>query len=160
MPNLIVELNHTFETGQLYSHDKKTSRIIAHNGKKLAGIFSKFTKDLLGIELVLLNEGRQISFVFDISSGKKGCTLNATLLEDLSGIKVTVTGKFVIKLRAGVAPTIRHYGEKMDLRIKALTYNGGYWNGYNADAKGLNYEEGITSLSRRLMPKVDAPIIR
>lgn len=160
MPNLIVVLNHTFETGFLYHHDKKTSKIMTIKGKKLATTFSTFTKELLGIELILLNEGREVTFSFDISSGKKDCKIDASVLEDNSGLKVTATGKYVIKLRPGVAPTIKHYGEKMDLRIKSLTYKGGYWNGYSADAKGLNYDEGITASSRRFMQKVDNPIIK
>jgi hypothetical protein len=63
-------------------------------------------------------------------------------------------------LRDGVAPSLREYGDNLDLRIRAITSNGGEWSGF------ISYVAGIPEPTARLhtyvdvMPKIKGMVSR
>ena len=132
MPKLSVTLSVSFTTGSLFSHNGKTFKTDEIKAKKLLKVFSEADPEKFGFELVTSNEGSQISFGFDRSNGKKGSMLALNPKADSTGLEVRIEGQFDLKLRAGVAPLLQKYGDKLDLRLRAATYNGGEWNGFSS----------------------------
>jgi hypothetical protein len=62
MAKLVVHFSNKIMTGPLYSQNEKSYE---NHGSKLLRIFSKTDPETLGVEVVMVNDGREIVFVFD-----------------------------------------------------------------------------------------------
>ena len=157
MAKLLVHFSHKIVTGALYSQNEKSYE---NHGPKLLSIFSKTNPETLGIEVVMVNEDHEIVFVFDSKCEKKDCSLKVLALPDGSGLEAEISGTYEVKLRVGVPPILREYGDNLDLRIRAITSNGGEWSGF------ISYISGISEPTARLktylntMPKIKGVVSR
>lgn len=146
MSNLIVNFSNKIKTGSLYSKNEKDYE---NYGSKLLSIFLKTSPETFGIEVVMVNDDHEITFVFDKGCAKKESTLKVLPLPDGSGLEAEISGYFEVKLRKGVAPILQKYGENLDLRIRAITSNGGEWSGF------ISYISGISDPTFKLNSYVD-----
>lgn len=64
MNKLIVNFSNKIVTGSLYSQNTKTYE---NHGSKLSDIFSKTHPDTLGVEVVMVNDGREIVFILTLT---------------------------------------------------------------------------------------------
>lgn len=110
--------------------------------------------ETLGIEVVMVNEGREIVFVFDSACGQKGSSLNVLVMPDGSGLEAHISGAYEVKLRKGVAPILQGYGDKLDLRIRAITSNGGEWSGFISYISGISEPTSQLKSYLKLLPKI------
>lgn len=141
MSKLIVNFSNKLTTGPLYSQNEKDYE---NSGDKLLSIFSKVNPETLGVEVVMVNEGHEIVFVFDVKCGQRGSSLHVSALSDGSGLEAQIAGSYEVNLRKGVAPVLQEYGDTLDLRIRAVTSNGGEWNGF------ISYISGISTPTSQL----------
>ena len=89
MNKLIVNFSNRIVTGSLYSQTAKTYE---NNGSKLLDIFSKTNSDTLGVEVVMVNDGREIVFIFNQNCGRKDSLLNVLAKPDGSGLEAEISG--------------------------------------------------------------------
>ena len=68
--------------------------------------------------------------------------------------KINEDGTYEVKLRKGVAPVLQRYGNTLDLRIRAITSNGGEWNGFISYISGISDPTLQIKTYLKLMPKV------
>jgi hypothetical protein len=151
MNKLIVNFSNKLVTGPLYSQNEMDYE---NRGVKLLDIFSRANPETLGIEVVMVNEGHEIVFVFNRDCGKKGSSLNVVTMTDGSGLEAQIYGTYEVKLRKGVAPVLQRYGNTLDLRIRAITSNGGEWNGFISYISGISDPTLQIKTYLKLMPKV------
>jgi len=151
MNKLIVHFSNRIVTGSLYSQNEKTYE---NQGAKLLDIFSKTNSDTLGVEVVMVNDGREIVFVFNIKSKRKESVLNVLAKPDGSGLEAEISGAYEVTLRKGVAPILQEYGDNLDLRIRAITSNDGEWNGFISYVAGISDPTSALKSYLNLMPKV------
>jgi hypothetical protein len=57
-------------------------------------------------------------------------------------------------LRKGVAPVLQKYGDELDLRIRAITSNGGEWSGFISYISGITHPTAMLASYLNLMPKI------
>ena len=151
MSKLTVNFLNSISTGLLYSQNEKSYE---NRGAELLRIFSNTKPDTLGVEVVMVNEDHEIVFVFDVGCGKKGSSLNVLVVSDGSGLKADITGAYEVKLRKGVAPVLQKYGDELDLRIRAITSNGGEWSGFISYISGITHPTAMLATYLNLMPKI------
>jgi len=151
MSKLIVNFSNKISTGSIYSQNEKDYE---NSGAQLLRIFSKTMPETLGIEVVMVNEGREIVFVFDSACGQKGSSLNVSAMPDGSGLEAHISGVYEVKLRKGVAPILQGYGDKLDLRIRAITSNGGEWSGFISYISGISEPTSQLKSYLKLLPKI------
>ena len=151
MNKLIVNFSNRIVTGSLYSQNAKTYE---NHGAKLLDIFSKTPSDTLGVEVVMVNEGREIVFVFNQKNGKKDSFMNVLAKPDGSGLRAELSGAYEVTLRKGVAPILQEYGDNLDLRIRAITCNDGEWSGFISYVSGISSPTSPLKSYLNLMPKV------
>jgi hypothetical protein len=151
MSKLIVKFANQIYTGSLYSQNEKDYE---NGGAKLLNIFSNTPPETFGIEVVMVNEGREIVFVFDSTCGQKDSSLNVSAIADGSGLEAQIFGFFEVKLRKGVAPILQGYGDKLDLRIRAITSNGGEWSGFIAYIVGIPKPTAQLKSYLNLLPRI------
>lgn len=151
MSNLIVNFSNKIITGSLYSQNEKDYE---NNGSKLLSIFSKTSSETFGVEVVMVNDDHEITFVFDKGYAKKESMLKVLAIPDGSGLVAEISGEFEVKLRKGVAPILQKYGDNLDLRIRAITSNGGEWSGFISYISGISYPTSQLSSYLDLMPKI------
>jgi hypothetical protein len=151
MSNLTVNFLNSISTGLLYSQNEKSYE---NRGAELLRIFSNTKPETLGVEVVMVNEDHEIVFIFDVGCGKKGSSLNVLAVSDGSGLKADITGAYEVKLRKGVAPVLKKYGDELDLRIRAITSNGGEWSGFISYTSGITHPTAMLASYLNLMPKI------
>jgi hypothetical protein len=151
MPNLIVNFSNKINTGFLYSQNQKNR---VSSGSKLLSIFSATSPETFGVEVVMVNDDHEITFVFDKSFSKKESALRVSALPDGSGLAAEISGEFEVRLRKGVAPILQKYGDKLDLRIRAITSNGGEWSGFISYVSGISDPTSQLNSYLDLMPKI------
>ena len=151
MSKLTVNFLNSVSTGLLYSQNEKSYE---NRGAELLYIFSNTKPEALGVEVVMVNEDHEIVFVFDVGCGKKGSSLNVLAVSDGSGLKADITGAYEVKLRKGVAPVLQKYGDELDLRIRAITSNGGEWSGFISYISGISHPTAKLASYLNLMPKI------
>ena len=151
MSKLTVNFLNSISTGLLYSQNEKSYE---NRGAELIRIFSNTKPETLGVEVVMVNEDHEIVFVFDVGCGKKGSSLNVLVVSDGSGLKADITGAYEVKLRKGVAPVLQKYGDELDLRIRAITSNGGEWSGFISYISGITHPTAMLATYLNLMPKI------
>jgi hypothetical protein len=151
MNKLIVNFSSKIITGSLYSQNTKTYE---NHGAKLVDIFSKTNPASLGVEVVMVNEGREIVFIFNQKSGKKDSLMNVLAKPDGSGLEAEISGAYEVTLRKGVAPILQEYGDNLDLRIRAITSNDGEWSGFISYVSGISSSTSPLKSYLNLMPKV------
>jgi hypothetical protein len=151
MSKLIVKFSNRIVTGSLYSQNTKSYE---NHGSKLLDIFSKTHPDTLGVEVVMVNEGREIVFIFKQKSGEKDSLLNVLAKPDGSGLEAEISGAYEVTLRKGVAPILQEYGDNLDLRIRAITSNDGEWSGFISYVSGISSPTSPLKSYLNLMPKV------
>ena len=151
MSKLTVNFLNSISTGLLYSQNEKSYE---NRGAELIRIFSNTKPETLGVEVVMVNEDHEIVFVFDVGCGKKGSSLNVLAVSDGSGLKADITGAYEVKLRKGVAPVLQKYGDELDLRIRAITSNGGEWSGFISYISGITHPTAMLATYLNLMPKI------
>jgi hypothetical protein len=151
MNKLIVNFSNRIVTGSLFSQNTK---VYENQGAKLLDIFSKTDSDTLGVEVVMVNEGREIVFIFNQKSGKKDSSLNVLAKPDGSGLIADIFGTYEVTLRKGVAPILQEYGDNLDLRIRAITSNDGEWSGFISYIAGISSPTSPLKSYLNLMPKV------
>ncbi len=152
MSKLIVKFSNRIVTGSLYSQNTKSYE---SHGSKLLDIFSKTHPDTLGVEVVMVNEGREIVFIFKQKSGEKGSLLNVLAKPDGSGLEAEISGAYEVTLRKGVAPILQQYGDNIDLRIRAITSNDGEWSVFISYISGISSPTSPLKSYLNLMPKVE-----
>lgn len=157
MPKLVVYFDNKIITGSLYSQNEKSYK---NQGNNLLGIFSKTNPETLGVEVVMVNKGHEIVFVFDKKCEKKDCSLKVLTLPDGSGLEAEISGTYEVKLRVGVAPILREYGDNLDLRIRAITSNGGEWSGFISYISGVSEPTARLKTYLSIMPKVKGMVSR
>ena len=151
MNKLIVNFSNRIVTGSLYSQTAKTYE---NNGTKLLDIFSKTNSDTLGVEVVMVNEGREIVFIFNQKNVKKDSFMNVLAKPDGSGLEAEISGACEVTLRKGVAPILQEYGDNLDLRIRAITSSDGEWSGFIPYISGISSPTSPLKSYLNLMPKV------
>ncbi len=151
MNKLIVNFSNKIVTGSLYSQNTKTYE---NHGSKLSDIFSKTHPDTLGVEVVMVNDGREIVFIFNQKNGKKDSFMNVLATPDGSGLEAEILGDYEVTLRKGVAPILQEYGDNLDLRIRAITCNDGEWSGFISYVSGISSPTLPLKSYLNLMPKV------
>lgn len=149
MATLEVKVNLSFETGPLIAHNEKTFREEELIGDAASKKFELVDPKMLALYVVALDPeegGAAVGFEFDVKSMKKGGEFVVNLKDDASGLTGLATGSFVLKLRAGVAPMLEGYGDKIDFRLEGISYDGGAYNGFMARLAGQeeeNFEEWL-----------------
>ena len=151
MNKLVVKFSNKIVTGSLYSQNTKTYE---NHGEKLLDIFSKTHSDTLGVEVVMVNEEREIVFIFNQKCRKKDSSINVLAKPDGSGLEAEILGDYEVTLRKGVAPTLQEYGDNLDLRIRAITCNDGEWSGFISYVSGISSPTLPLKSYLNLMPKV------
>lgn len=151
MSKLTVNFLNSISTGLLYSQHEK---FYENRGAELIRIVSNTKPETLGVEVVMVNEDHEIVFIFDVGCGKKGSSLNVLVVSDGSGLKADITGAYEVKLRKGVAPVLQKYGDELDLRIRAITSNGGEWSGFISYISGITHPTAMLASYLNLMPKI------
>jgi hypothetical protein len=151
MSKLTVNFSNSISTGFLYSQNEKSYE---NRGAALLSIFSGAKPETLGVEVVMVNDDHEIVFVFDVGCGKKGSSLIVLAVSDGSGLKADISGAYEVKLRKGVAPVLQKYGDKLDLRIRAITSNGGEWSGFISYISGISHPTSKLASYLNLMPKI------
>lgn len=151
MSKLTVNFSNSISTGFLYSQNEKSYE---NRGAALLSIFSCAKPETLGVEVVMVNDDHEIVFVFDVGCGKKGSSLIVLAVSDGSGLKADISGAYEVKLRKGVAPVLQKYGDKLDLRIRAITSNGGEWSGFISYISGISHPTSKLASYLNLMPKI------
>ena len=151
MSKLTVNFSNSISTGFLYSQNEKSYE---NRGAALLSIFSCAKPETLGVEVVMVNGDHEIVFVFDVGCGKKGSSLIVLAVSDGSGLKADISGAYEVKLRKGVAPVLQKYGDKLDLRIRAITSNGGEWSGFISYISGISHPTSKLASYLNLMPKI------
>ena len=133
MAKLAVKIAVAFTTGPLIVHNHETGREDEFKGNELLALFEKADPQEFGFELVWIEGGDASTyFAFGRASGKKGALIEFAPKSDASGLDARVEGKFEVKLRAGVAPSLLRNGEGPDFRLRAATHKGGEWSGFSA----------------------------
>jgi hypothetical protein len=117
-------------------------------GKPLEKMTSKADLSKLGFDVTLKNE---VYFPFSLSNGKKGASIEVHIKNDFSGLIAEIHGEFEVKLRPGAERGFT--GGKSDLRLKAVTWNGGNWNGFEAFPVGIDGQKDLSTYFKSL-PKV------
>jgi hypothetical protein len=155
MSYLIVNFSNKVITGSVYSQSEKDYE---NKGSNLLDIFSKTRSETFGVEVVMVNDDHEITFVFDKGCAKKESMLKVIAIPDGSGLTAEVSGEFEVKLRKGVAPILQKYGDSLDLRIRAITSNGGEWNGFISYISGISHPTSQLSSYLDLMPKISGSV--
>jgi len=147
----MVNFYNKVNTGSLYSQNEANYE---NCGLKLLSIFQKTNSETLGVEVVMVNEDHEITFVFDKSCGGSESTLKVIAIPDGSGLIAEISGAYEVKLRKGVAPVLKKYGDNLDLRIRAITSNGGEWRGFISYLVGISNPTSKLNSYLDLMPKI------
>jgi hypothetical protein len=93
------------------------------------------------LEIVSTNEGAEASFPFGLEDAKKGAILEISPRQDGAGLSLRASGVFSIKLRKGADEMLKNFGSNLDLRLRAVIWNGGYYRGFSAPIAGGDYEQ-------------------
>lgn len=144
MPKLRVKLSLALETGPLIAMNHKESKRVVIAGKDLKNIIESADLSKLGFHLALSS----VYYPFPISSGKKNAVIEIKMKDDLSGLVTKIDGVFEIKLRLGAELGFRV--KKPDLRFQSVTWNGGYWNGFEAYPVDIDPDTDFF----KLLPKI------
>lgn len=138
MATLEITLDLNFETGALVARNDDTCKNESLVGAAARTLFEAADPKALSLYVAALDpeEGwPSVGFEFDKKSLKKG-TFEVELKADGSGLIGTAKGTFLLKLRAGVAPMLQGYGDKLDLRLQGISYKGGSFNGFISNLAG------------------------
>lgn len=142
MAKLNVKVAMIINTGPLIVYNDTNSRKEIIIGNRLQAMLAGADPGKLGFEVAAADDESFITFVFNRPSGRKGSVIEVAAKSDNSGLIGRIEGQFEIKIRPGAAPSLKKYGRDLDLRVTSITFNDGFWNGFNA------YPTGVDGLSR------------
>jgi hypothetical protein len=148
MAKLSVKLSLSFATGPLIAMNHEESQMMVVIGKALEDMVKCADLSKLGFDVTLKDE---VYYSFPLSSGKKGAIIEIKINDDLSGLAAKIDGVFEVKLRSGAERGLQV--KKPDLRLKAVTWNGGNWNGFEARPVGIDSEAEFDDYFK-LLPKI------
>jgi len=137
MANLNLMLNLNLLTGgMVVTRDFKSQTLSPSEGEAL---FSKTPIEEIKLELISSNEGAGASFDIGLEHRKKGAVLEFAKRPGSDGLSVRASGEFSVKLRKGADTMLKELGENLDLRVRAVTWKGGYYRGFSAPIEGGDF---------------------
>jgi hypothetical protein len=111
------------------------------DAKRGREFFEKIDLEELQFDVVSTNPEIEASFPFSAKMGKKNSRFSVSMPEGADYLEVDLFGDFSVSVRAGVAPRLQACGDKLDLRIVAVIWKGGYYRGFSAYVKGADFEQ-------------------
>ena len=125
------------------------------DAKKGRAFFEKVAAEDLEFDVVSTNKDLEAAFPFSAKLGKKNSKFVVSMPEDADHLEVEIVGDFSVSVRAGVGPRLQELGDSLDLRIRAVTWKGGYYRGFSAWVKDADFEQ-TTGNWRETFPKVSS----
>lgn len=143
MTKLAIQISHKFEVGPIKAiiNDK----LKALKSKEITDRINSGTNGDFSLNVTFLDpeEGWPlVGFEMFSNPSRKADIFEWKLHEKAGMMSVNVQAQLESKaLRAGVAPMIQKLGEKADLRLVALHFKGGTWEGFEAPINGQGEED-------------------
>lgn len=100
------------------------------------------------------NEDASLAFLFKKTHGKKGSVFNVEYKTEKPGLSAKISGTYSISLRAGADSMLKGEGQKLDLRLRGITWKGGSHMGFGAVIEGGDYDQNGANW-RETFPKID-----
>lgn len=137
MANMVGKINQKINTTNLIITEEFTTVIL--DKEQSEALFKKTPIAELKIELITANEDAEMSFQIGEDDFKKGGKIEYSLRTDAAGLFVSIDGEFSIKLRKGADVLLKKLGNDLDVRIRAVTWKGGYYQGFSAPVEGGDF---------------------
>lgn len=102
--------------------------------------FNKIPLNEIKFEITSVNSDFEASFPFGIENAKKGAIFEVRLLDLEPGIYAKISGEFSVKMRKGADSVAKGLGKDLDLRLRSIIWNGGYYKGFAAPVLGGDYD--------------------
>ena len=139
MAELEIELKLEFETKALLVNEDFNEIFLDYeNG---LAKFEAIEQSELEFEVCSTNEDAEMALFFKEKDGKKGSIFHAEYKMDAPGLSINLSGSYSISLRSGADSLLKEHGEELDLRLRAVTWKGGAYNGFAAVVEGGDYEQ-------------------
>jgi len=143
MAKLLVNLNSTFKTDRPTIYEDFMDVVVDRD--RFMEQYSKMDPAKLGLSIASTNEGHQVDILFYPKTKSKAATLKIEPRQDGTGFEVSAVGEFTSPtLKAGVIKYLEPVINELDLRIKAVVYEGGLYSGADgltSWVEGGDYEE-------------------
>jgi len=152
MSKLTVTLDLNFNTSALLINEDFNN--VNLNEIRQTDLLSKISIDDIQFEIVSTNPSAGLSFPVSRKHGKKGFVFDISNRKDGPGLDVTIKGNYAVSLRTGADQMLLDLGDKLDLRVLAVIWKGGYYNGFSAYVEGGDHEQKSGNW-QETFPKVD-----
>jgi hypothetical protein len=149
---LKMVLDLTFKTSALtVTEDFKQTNL---NEKGQNELLQKIDIDDIQFEIISTNPSADLSFPASRKNGKKTDIFEVSNRVDGAGLDVKIKGTYSVSLRSGAGEMLAELGETLDLRVRAVIWKGGYYNGFSAYVEGGDHEQKSDNW-QETFPKVD-----
>jgi hypothetical protein len=139
MAKLNVDMDIEFTTAALIvCEDGRQKNLDSISGMEL---FISVPAEDLSFEVVSTNEGSEMMVEFSIKDGKKGSVLEIAPNGENLGLRVKICGQYARTLRRGADTRLKELGDSLDLRLRGVTWKGGYYRGFSAPVLGGDFDE-------------------
>lgn len=137
MAKLNLEMNIEFTTAALIVVDDDGQK----NLDLASGIalLNSISKEDLSFEVVSTNQGSEMSVQFSSKDGKKGSLFDVAPNNENPGLRVKISGQYSRTLRKGADTLLKELGDSLDLRLRGVTWKGGYYYGFSAPVLGGDF---------------------
>ena len=139
MAKLEIELELDFETKVLLVDEDFNEIFLDYENGRAK--FEAVEQSELEFEVCSTNEDAEMSLFFKEKDGKKGSIFHVEYKADEPGLSAKLSGSYSISLRSGADSLLKEHGEGLDLRLRAVTWKGGAYNGFAAVVEGGDYEQ-------------------
>lgn len=117
-------------------------------------LLNGISKEDLSFEVVSTNEGSEMSVQFSLKDGKKGSVFEVALNGEGPGLSVKISGQYGRTLRKGADTLLKELGDSLDLRLRGVTWKGGYYYGFSAPVLGGDFFQDSDGW-KETFPKID-----
>jgi hypothetical protein len=153
MAKLNLEMDIEFTTAALIVVDEGGQEKNLDSGSGI-DLLNGISVEDLSFEVVSTNKGSEMSVQFSIKDGKKGSVFEVSPNGENPGLRVKILGKFSRALRKGADAELKELGETLDLRLRAVTWKGGYYNGFSAPVLGGDFSQ-VSESWYETFPKIN-----
>lgn len=152
MAKLNIELDLKFTTSALIVLEDFEEKNL--DAKASIELLDSISIEDLRFEVVSTNEDAEMSIEFSSKDGKRNAVFEVCSNGDDPGLRVKINGQFSRTLRRGADSVLKEMGENLDLRLRGVTWKGGFYNGFTAPVLGGDFAQK-SQVWRDSFPRVD-----
>jgi hypothetical protein len=158
MAKLNLEMDIEFTTAALLIVDEDGQQKSLDSGAGIELVNGISVEDLC-FEVVSTNKGSEMSVQFSAKDGKKSSVFEVSPNGENPGLRVKIHGQYSRALRKGADSALKELGESLDLRLRGVTWKGGYYYGFSAPVLGGDFDQ-MSDGWQETFPRVDRFSVR